>query len=78
MQDYEFYLEFNGVKTVSQNYSMPSDQLVERTIERAAKKFAKRKGFKYIDHDFLINDPNGYRVFYEKKKREHIFYVIEK
>lgn len=74
MQDYEFYLEYDGKRTVAQDYNNPADTIVEATIEKAAKKFAKRKKLKFMDYDVLMSD-NGFRLYFENKKNELIYYV---
>lgn len=78
MFDYEFYLEFDGERSIAQTYQIPQDTVVERTIDRAAKKFAKRKKMKYIDHESLAGEDGTYRVYFEKKRKEYVFFVRQK
>lgn len=74
MQSYEFYLEYDGKRTVAQDYSNPVDTIVEATIEKAGKKFARRKKLKFMDYDVLMDD-HGFRLYFENKKSEFIYYV---
>lgn len=77
MKEYDFYLEYDR-RTIPQDYRVPTDTIVEITVENAAKKFAKREKLKYIDYDTLLNDNNAYRAFFQNKRNELTFYVRER
>lgn len=65
MYTYQFYLEYDGRKTVSHAYDMPFETLVADSIDHAARQFAEKNNVKKAELDQL--DEKDYRIFFEKK-----------
>ncbi|MDN3954737.1 hypothetical protein [Sporolactobacillus laevolacticus] len=80
MNTYQFYIEYDGRKTVSHAYEMPIETIIADVIDHAVNKFAVKNKLKNVKVDHL--DEGDYRVFLEKrnvlgKARELVYFVCE-
>lgn len=80
MNTYQFYIEYDGRKTVSHAYEMPIETIIADVIDHAVNKFAAKNKLKNVKVDHL--DEGDYRVFLEKrnvlgKARELVYFVRE-
>ncbi|EST12770.1 hypothetical protein [Sporolactobacillus laevolacticus] len=80
MNTYQFYIEYDGRRTVSSAYETPIETVIADTIDQAAGKFAEKNKLKNVKVDHL--DEGDYRVFLEKKNllgktRELVYFVRE-
>jgi hypothetical protein len=79
MYTYQFYIEYDGRKTVSHAYDMPIETIVADSLDHAARQFAEKSHMKKVKLDQL--DENDYRIFFEKKsllgKLQELIYFVQ-
>lgn len=80
MKEFEFYMEFDGKRShrLEENQAEP---ILAADIDKAIKKFSRRKGLALESVDQLEDDQ--YRVFFEKRaflkpSRQYIYFVTSK
>lgn len=78
MYTYQFYIEYDGRRTVSHAYESPIETIVADAIDQAVGRFAEKNKLRKVKVDHL--DEGDYRVFFEKKNlfgnhREFIYFV---
>jgi hypothetical protein len=76
MENFEFYLEFDGKQTITA-YEKAASTVQAGTVKTAVKTFAKRQGLRVNGWESLITGDGGYRAYYiGKRRRELIYYVV--
>jgi hypothetical protein len=76
MENFEFYLEFDGKQTITA-YEKAVGSVRAGTVKTAVKTFAKRQGLRTNGWEALITGDGGYRAYYiGKRRRELIYYVV--
>ncbi|MCO7177085.1 hypothetical protein ACFP7A_13940 [Sporolactobacillus kofuensis] len=78
MEQYCFYLEYDGKRTVSHSYESPAAVINSEGIRNAIHSFAEKNSLK-VDSQESLTDGN-YRVFFVKRSlfgggREFVYYV---
>lgn len=68
MNMFDFYLEYDGKRGLSNPYGTPIDQIEADGIKSASNRFAEKNHLRKIDMDELSTDE--FRVYYESK---HLF-----
>ncbi|MCQ2009532.1 hypothetical protein NOM01_05905 [Sporolactobacillus sp. STSJ-5] len=78
MNTYQFYMEYDGRKTVSHGYDVPVETMVADSIDQAARHFAEKNKVKEVKRDQLAE--KDYRIFFEKKslfgKLQELVYFV--
>lgn len=78
MSTFNFYLEYDGKRSLSNPYGTPIDQIEADGVNGASNRFAEKNHLKKLDVDELSADE--FRIYYESRRflgrsKDIIYYV---
>ncbi|HET6872307.1 MAG TPA: hypothetical protein VFH42_04895 [Sporolactobacillaceae bacterium] len=81
MNQFDFYLEFDGKRTDEKAYDAPTDKVMAMNIRQAIEKICKRKKLAMRQYEALTE--NTFRCYLIKKAflkadREYVYYIERK
>jgi hypothetical protein len=78
MNQFDFYLEFDGRRTHEDAYDVPVEKVLATNIRQALEKFCKKKKLTLNQYEALSEDTfRGYLVkkAFLKANKEYVYYI---